>query len=238
MDEKYGEIKIMNQDEYREYYTGRKYYTGVIRDLPTNIYTYRWHSPPPGSFCDPQSNFRISCEQPGDIILYDPSYPIVYIKSVQLYNIVNTILLDEIKNNNTYIIHVIATDSIIDYDGKANIRNILFIDNCCNYYEIGSPPGYDYYGYYKNHNNISNIPLSNSNIDSIKIMKDILPYVYNSHDKANNPIYKYLDLVKQSNQDKFNLNAQSSQIQDLQSKLDEQTKLNETLCKRLFELKN
>ena len=27
------------------------------------------------------------------------------------------------------------------------------------------------------------------------------------------------------------------QIQDLQSKLDEQLKLNETLCKRLFELK-
>jgi myosin heavy subunit len=34
------------------------------------------------------------------------------------------------------------------------------------------------------------------------------------------------------------LETQTSQIQDLQSKLEEQLKLNETLCKKLFELKN
>jgi hypothetical protein len=55
--------------------------------------------------------------------------------------------------------------------------------------------------------------------------------IYDKYSSLISNIIKLLDLQSK-------LDAQSSQIQDLQSKLDEQTKLNETLCKRLFELKN
>ena len=64
------------------------------------------------------------------------------------------------------------------------------------------------------------------------------------YDQPKNILCNYnlilLHLIKlyETNRDnQSKIDEQSSQIQNLQSKLDEQTKLNETLCKRLFELK-
>jgi hypothetical protein len=252
MSQKYGEIKIMNQDEYIEYYNKNK----IFRDpklKKSEIYYrqhprydehryYYWYEWPNGNAIDLKNT---------EIVVYDSSEPIVYLKSDQILSPENNEkLLENLKNNNTYIIHVIA----IEYHSKnqGNIskrRNILIIDNNCNYYQLlTGGDNYDKYCYKLTNKNISNIQLHNSIIDSIKNMKDIITTNIFTELEQNH-IHQYLDLLCQVNQslsklDEQNkmllstLNTQESHIQDLQTKFDEQLKLNETLCKRLFELKN
>jgi hypothetical protein len=239
MTEKYGEIKIMNQDEYIKYYNKNKprrdstleiskiYYRNHTNYNENNKYYYssEW---PDGNSMDKKNT---------GIVVYDSTEPIVYLKSDQILSIENNKkLLDNLTKNNSYIIHVIGIEYLHIYTEYQEVRqrrkSILFIDNCCNYYEIKTGNiNEDYYHKFTTNNIISNIQLPNSIIDSIKNMKDII--------SNNNHIHQYLDLLRQINQTLlYKLDEQSSQIQDLQSKLDAQTKLNETLCKRLFELKN
>jgi hypothetical protein len=84
-----------------------------------------------------------------------------------------------------------------------------------------------------------------SNIISKTLINNEINKLCPNHESSHINIYdKYSSLIPYiiksyvTNLDlQSKLDEQSSQIQDLQSKLDEQTKLNETLCKRLFELK-
>jgi hypothetical protein len=248
MSQKYGEIKIKNQDEYIKYYNKNKpmrdstlekskiYYRQHPRyDEHRYYYTREW---PDGNTVDLKNT---------GIVVYDSSEPIVYLKSDQILSPENNEkLLENLKNNNTYIIHVIAIEYHSMWQGNiSKRRNILFIDNNCNYYQLLSRDNnVDYYHYKLTNKNISNIQLHYSIIDSIKNMKDII--ITHIHPELEqNHIHQYLDIlcqVNKQNQDlQLKLDEQlklNKQNQDLQLKLDEQLKLNETLCKRLFELKN
>ena len=248
MPQKYGEIQLGNQNEYIEYYNQNK-------NLITNInqlYTY-------STSANGQPNYHITRESNSPIILYDSTKPIIYFKSRNIltneqrhfnnyHEFINnhTKLLNKLNENNSYLIHVIAIEIFHDsYDfnnpQKSKTTFILFIDNCCNYYEvITGNRNEDYYDSFVcnvGNQNISNKKLPNRIIDSIKNIKSIgsSDYIKNFLELLNeinqNELFKIQDL--QSKLDQKNI-----ENQDLQSKLDEQLKLNDTLCKRLFELKN
>ena len=191
MTEKYGEIKIMNQDEYIKYYNkniprgdhilekSKIFYRNFYSNYS---YDYEWP--------DGHSNVIKNSE----IVVYDSSEPIVYLKSDQILNIENNKkLLDNLTKNNSYIIHVIGIEFHQKSEGKIyKKREILFIDNYCNYHKITTGNiNEDYYHTFISNENISNIPLPNSIIDSIKNMKNIIQTINWNDFYENNNIYKY-----------------------------------------------
>ena len=229
MSEKYGEIKIMNQDEYINYYNRNSRGHELKKSM---IYEY-------SRSADGRQYYHIKQEWPcwnsyrkkPEIVVYDSSEPIVYLKSDQILNTENNDkLLDNLKKNNTYIIHVIGREDIHYYYDSISNRNekrkktsIFFIDNCCNYYQSETDTNSDYYPSFIANQNISNKQLPKYIIDSIKNMKNII----------NDDINQYLDLLNQIN---LNISALDEENKTLKIKLDEQLKVNEMLSKRLFEL--
>jgi hypothetical protein len=245
MSEKYGEIQLGNQNEYIEYYNQNGGNTKVYQ-----LYNY-------STSYNGEPNYHFINESNSPIILYDSTKPIIYFKSRNIltneqryfnnsHEFINnhTKLQNKLNENNSYLIHVIAIEIFHDsYDFNNNPKKckktfILFIDNCCNYYEVGTGnTSEDYYHSFVCNDNISNKKLPNRIIDSIKNIKSIgsSDYIKNFLELLNeinqNELFKIQDL-------QIKLDEKNIENQDLQTKLDEQLKLNETLCKRLFELKN
>jgi hypothetical protein len=191
----------------------------------------------------------------------------IYLNSDNILNILNKPkLLEKLKENNSYIIHIID----IKYKRQQQIgdrfvqnvlfenKEIIFIDNYCNYYIMrcsGTSQTCDNCGNHSiNHSNIfsfsemkssNKIKLHNSVIKLIKQMKgnDIL-----INDRNNNicEIFTHFiklneELISELNESKIllkeNQDEKDKEITLLKSKLAEQTKLNEDICQRMFELK-
>ena len=192
----------------------------------------------------------------------------IYVKD-NVFNLENrTKLVNKLKENNSYIIHImeftyITYDNIRNgpssyIDSKREEQEIIFIDNYCNYYafrqetaKIQINNGYtnfitSYIFKFIEYKNIKQIKMPNFIIDFIKRIKT-------SHDIWNinhsiHPISSIIEGITLS-LDVLNFKNKEIEIQKakeiekdkeivlLKSKLEEQTKLNNDICKRMFELK-
>ena len=197
----------------------------------------------------------------------------IYLDSDNILNILNKPkLLEKLKENNSYIIHIIdikykrleyltyGNSTTLSVHALSEKKVIVFIDNYCNYYLFtckGSTQSESTLGQKCgsfNHSNIfsfsemkssNKIKLHNSVIKLIKQMKgnDIL-----IDDRHNNicEIFTHFiklneELISELNESKIllkeNQDEKDKEIALLKSKLAEQTKLNEDICQRMFELK-
>jgi sulfur transfer complex TusBCD TusB component (DsrH family) len=242
--ENYGEIKIC------EIY-GNKEYVEIQESLKVEISKRSYYD-------NPRYNILLTVNDK------------IYLNSDNILNILNKPkLLEKLKENNSYIIHIID----IKYKGLQSLtygnnfhssslsekKVIVFIDNYCNYYLFtcqGSRQGYhngQSTGGFEHSNDFifsemkssNKIKLHNSVIKLIKQMKgnDIL-----IDDRHNNicEIFTHFiklneELISELNESKIllkeNQNEKDKEIALLKSKLAEQTKLNEDICQRMFELK-
>jgi len=181
----YGEIKIDeigNQNEYIEYHKKLNINSNLTR---YNIYTYHinLYSRDEGSRYNIKSEYNSTIETPLNIILYDLDSSKIYFKSNNILSIKNKQkILEKLKENNTYIIHVVYNVTI----EENKTYEIIFIDNCCNYYIFKTGSNNQDYFVYEYTNNFSKVNLTHSVIDSIKKIK-----TFN--------IYNMLTIIKEQN---------------------------------------
>jgi len=186
MSDNYGEIKvddIGNQNEYIDYHKKLNHNTNITS---YNIYNYNRST----QFIDEVqrynylSEYSSTVETPLDILIYDSNSNKIYLKSNNILSYDNKRKLKEkLKENNTYLIHV----AFQTRGNEFKFYDIIFIDNCCNYYKIYTTNyNQDYYSIFESKDIPSKVKLNNIIIDSIKSINQF-------------DIYNMLNIVKQQN---------------------------------------